>query len=199
VHATGQVASTLVPGKWSAATLLRSLNAILPPDIWIASAEEVPPDFHARYDAVSRSYFYRVGTVAESFSPFQRRWCWPQRDALDLPRLNDAAKRFLGTHSFMAFAKTGQPERGELCSVTVAAWKRWEYGVQFDVTANRFLHHMVRYMVGTMVDVALERRPAEDIDGLLRQAGELETSPPAPPEGLFLSHVEYPELENLKT
>jgi len=79
--------------------------------------------------------------------------------------------------------------------VTRADWSRWECGVQFDITANRFLHHMVRYMVGTMVDVALQRRPAGDIDTLLSAPGELETSAPAPPEGLFLSRVDYPETE----
>jgi len=192
VHATGQVASALVPEKWTAPALLRALNAVLPDDVWIASAVEVPPTFHARYDAVSRSYVYRVGTNAEAFSPFERRWCWPLRDPLPLAALQDAADRFVGTHSFIAFAKTGQPERGDMCTVTVANWSRWDCGMQFDVTANRFLHHMVRYMVGTMVDVALGRRPATDIDKLLTDRGDLETSPPAPPEGLFLSHVEYP-------
>src|SRR5688572_22678466 len=184
VHATGQVASALVPEKWTPAALLRSLNAILPPDIWIMSATEVQTSFHARYDAVSRSYTYRVGTSAEAASPFRRRWCWPLGYDLSRRALQDAAGRFKGTHSFAAFAKVGQPERGELCMVTVADWTEWECGLQFDVTANRFLHHMVRYMVGTMVDVALKRRPASDIDQLLSDRGELETSPPAPPEGL---------------
>jgi tRNA pseudouridine38-40 synthase len=193
VHATGQVASTLVPEKWTAAALSRALNAILPDDIWVAAAAEVPRTFHARYDAVARSYCYRVGTTAEAWSPFHRPWCWPLHDALELGALQDAARRFLGTHSFLAFAKTGQPERGELCTVTQAEWSRWECGVQFDVTANRFLHHMVRYMVGTMMEVALSRRPATDIDKLLRARGDLETSRPAPARGLFLSHVEYGE------
>lgn len=191
VHATGQVASALVPEKWTAAELQRALNAVLPPDLWVMTAVEVPSTFHARYDAVARSYFYRVGTASDAASPFHRRWCWPLLAELDLRRLNDAATRFKGTHSFVAFAKSGQPERGEMCTVTTAEWGRWSYGVQFDVTANRFLHHMVRYMVGTMVDVALQRRPASDIDRLLHDRGDLDTSPPAPPEGLFLSRVEY--------
>lgn len=191
VHATGQVAAALVPAKWTAAELLRALNAVLPPDVWIVSAVDVPAAFHARYDAAARSYFYRVGTASEANSPFQRRWCWPLREELDIGRLNAAARRFVGEHSFLAFAKAGQPERGEMCTVSKANWTPWDCGVQFDVTANRFLHHMVRYMVGTMVDVALERRPASDIDRLLDERGDLETSPPAPPEGLFLSHVEY--------
>jgi tRNA pseudouridine38-40 synthase len=196
VHATGQVASALVPEKWTAAALLRSLNAILPPDMWIMSATEVQPSFHARYDAVARSYTYRIGTMAEAASPFRRRWCWPLGHEPSRSALQDAARRFVGTHSFAAFAKVGQPERGELCTVTAADWSDWECGAQFDVTANRFLHHMVRYMVGTMIDVALKRRPATDIDQLLSGRGELETSPPAPPEGLFLAHVAYPMAED---
>lgn len=191
VHATGQVASLLVPEKWTAAALLRSLNAILPEDIWIVSAEDVPPTFHARYDAVSRSYVYRIGTVREARSPFHRRWCWPLLQPLELSMLQDAADRVIGTHSFAAFAKSGQPERGERCTVIRAEWGRWSCGVEFHVTANRFLHHMVRYMVGTMVDVAQKRRAATDIDRLLNTGADVDTSPPAPPAGLFLSHVEY--------
>jgi tRNA pseudouridine38-40 synthase len=196
VHATGQVASALVPDKWTAAMLQRSLNAILPEDIWVASAVEVPAAFHARYDATARSYFYRVGTVSEASSPFQRRWCWPVRDEPDLDLLCDAASRIVGERSFAAFAKTGQEERGDRCTVTRAEWSRWEYGVQLDITANRFLHHMVRYLVGTMMDVALRRRPVSDMDQLLNQPGDLETSPPAPPEGLFLAGVSYGSANN---
>lgn len=194
VHATGQVVSALMPNKWSAAELQRALNSILPNDIWIARVEDAPPTFHARYDATSRSYLYRVGTTPESASPFERRYCWPLGVALTLDALNDAARRFVGRHSFKAFAKAGQPERGEMCTVASAQWREWAHGVggvEFQVTADRFLHHMVRYMVGTMVDAARGFRPASDIDDLLAGAAALETSPPAPPEGLFLSHVSY--------
>jgi tRNA pseudouridine38-40 synthase len=191
VHATGQVASALMPAKWTADALQRALNAILPNDIWIAAAEDAPRDFHARYDAISRSYVYRVGTRADCHSPFVRPHCWPLSLDLPLIALNDAARRFVGNHSFIAFAKTGQPERGEMCTVSVSEWREWAVGVEFNVTADRFLHHMVRYMVGTMVDVARSRRPASDIDDMLRGGSALETSPPAPPEGLFLSHVSY--------
>lgn len=197
VHATGQVASALMPDKWAAAALLRALNAVLPHDIWIAEAVEVPSQFHARYDAVARSYYYRIGTAAEAWSPFQRRWCWPLRDDPDMDLLRSAAQYFCGTHSFVAFAKTGQPERGDLCTVLHTGWTVWECGLQFDVTANRFLHHMVRFMVGTMVDVALRRRPLAEIELLLGERGQLETSAPAPAEGLFLAHVEYPDLNTV--
>ena len=192
VHATGQVASALVPGKWTAAALRRALNAILPKDIWIAAAMEVPLAFHARYSATARSYVYRVGTSEQAFSPFHVRWCWPLRDPLDGKLLDAAAERLTGRHSFRAFAKVGQPERGEMCDVQASVWRSWEQGVAFEITANRFLHHMVRYLVGTMVDIARGRRELLDLQLLLDGAAELETSPPAPAEGLFLTAVEYP-------
>ena len=191
VHATGQVVSATMPAKWSAADLHRALNAILPEDIWISAVDDAATDFHARYDATSRSYTYRVGTAPASASPFARRHCWPLGVPLPLDKLNDAARRFLGRHSFRAFAKAGQPERGEVCTVTAAEWRETPGGVEFHVTADRFLHHMVRYMVGTMIDIARGRRPASDIDELLSGSTALDTSPPAPPEGLFLSHVSY--------
>lgn len=196
VHATGQVASAVVPLKWTPVDLRRALNAVLPSDIWVAAAADAPLEFHARYDALARGYVYRVGTDAAAQSPFVRRWCWPIRDALSLPTLRDAARRFVGTHSFRAFAKTGQPERGETCVVRSAEWRQWrQLGLEFRIIANRFLHHMVRYMVGTMVDVARARRPAADIDALLQGALDLETSPPAPPEGLYLARVFYHATE----
>ncbi|MCI0432802.1 MAG: tRNA pseudouridine(38-40) synthase TruA [Gemmatimonadetes bacterium] len=192
VHATGQVASALVPARWRADTLERALNAVLPPDIWVASVEEVALDFHARYDAIARGYTYRVGTQSTARSPFLQRWCWPLCESLDRDRLNSAAARFIGEHSFRAFAKSGQPERGEQCVVMRADWSAWgDVGVALAVSANRFLHHMVRYMVGTMVDVARGRRPLDDVAALLGGEASLETSPPAPAEGLCLTHVWY--------
>ena len=194
VHATGQVVSAQVPPKWTAAALRRALNAILPDDIWIASAAHVPAEFHARYSATARSYVYQVGTRPEAWSPFQRRWCWPLRDREVLHRalLDEAAAQLIGQRSFKAFAKAGQPERGELCEVTVSGWREWAYGVAYEVTANRFLHHMVRYLVGSMIEIALGRRPADDMQRLLSNESGFETSAPAPAEGLFLSRVHYP-------
>lgn len=196
VHATGQVASAVVPAKWTAAELRRALNAVLPIDIWVAAAADAPLDFHARYDALARGYVFRVGTAASARSPFLRRWCWPVRDELLPPLLRDAARRFIGTHSFRAFAKSGQPERGEICTVHIAEWRPWrQIGLEFRVIANRFLHHMVRYMVGTMVDVARGRRPIGDVDALLLNTGSYGVSPPAPPEGLYLARVFYHDVE----
>lgn len=198
VHATGQVVSVSMPEKWTAASLERSLNAILPSDILVAEARSAPGDFHARYSATARGYIYRVGTTPAARSPFRRGWCWPLMEPLDRSVLEAGAEAILGEHSFRGYAKSGQPERGYRCTVYVARWTEWSVGLELRVVANRFLHHMVRYLVGTMVDAARGRRPAADIAGLLDESrldptrpDALETSPPAPAEGLFLARVYY--------
>ena len=195
VHATGQVAAVTLPSRWDVPELHRALNALLPSDIWVRSVEIVPEHFHPRFHAVARSYRYQVGLVPESASPFQRPWCWPLVQDLDMDLLQKAAALLPGEHSFRAFAKAGQEHRGEVCKVTEAGWVRWgEVGVAFTITANRFLHHMVRYLVGTMVDVGLGRRPLDEMTELLSERGtDKVMSPPAPPEGLFLARVHYPD------
>ncbi len=194
VHATGQVAAVSLPETWGPPKLEKALNAVLPNDIWIQSVESATPDFSPRYDAVARTYVYRLGVSERSRSPFQRPWCWALAADIDSTLLRRAADLLPGEHSFKAFAKAGQPERGELCTVHEARWEPWEdLGFSFQVTANRYLHHMVRYLVGTMVDIARERRPVDDLGRLLADPDDdLKTSPPAPPEGLFLHHVAYP-------
>jgi tRNA pseudouridine38-40 synthase len=191
VHATGQVASVDMPTRWQPAELHRALNAVLPPDVWVQDVHPARPDFHPRYDASARTYVYRIGTRPEARSPFHRPWCWALGEPVDRASLSTCAAALPGTHSFRAFAKAGQPERGHRCTVARATWDRWALGDRFTITADRYLHHMVRYLVGTMVEIARGRRPARDLPALLAADTDLETSPPAPPEGLFLARVEY--------
>lgn len=192
VHALGQVAAVTMPAPWTAATLADSLNALLPDAVWVRDAEAVPPEFNPRTEATARHYEYRVGTAPASASPFHRRWCWPLGRALDADALGRAAARLAGTRSFRAFAKSGQPKRGHLCCVFDARWRRWEdLGFAFHVSANRFLHRMVRYLVGTMVEIGIGRRDEDEMARLLRGDPGIVTSPPAPPQGLFLTQVRY--------
>lgn len=195
VHATGQVASLLLPSRWSPREFRRAMNAVLPDDVWIEDASRVPEDFHPRYDATARTYEYRLGLSPGARSPFLRPWCWPLRDPVDRQALERCARAVPGERSFAAFGKAGQPHRGERCDVHRAGWSPWGGdGLRFRITADRYLHHMVRYLVGTMVDVARGRRPEEEmIDLLQSRRDDLTTSPPAPPEGLFLVDVEYPD------
>jgi tRNA pseudouridine38-40 synthase len=192
VHATGQIASVDMPSGWTAKKLRRSLNALLSNDVWIESAAESAPDFHPRFDALRRTYRYEVGLRAEASSPFHRRWCWSFGEEIDHDLLRQASEVVTGEHSFKSLCKAGQPERGERCTVFQAVWSETHLGVRLTITADRYLHHMVRYLVGTMVAIARGRRPLSEMARLLENDPELTTSPPAPSEGLFLHRVEYP-------
>lgn len=193
VHAAGQVVAVDAPIRWHPKELFRAMNALLPDDIRVAHASDVAADFHPRYDALARSYIYRVGTHPAGASPFHRSWCWPYGRSLDRARMDEVTGQIVGDHSFRAFAKAGQEERGDRCVVIGAEWVPWrDLGLEFRITANRFLHHMIRYLVGTLVDIGAGRRPASDLSRLLRGEAGVETSPPAPPQGLFLAAVRYP-------
>ena len=195
VHATGQVAAVTLPQPWDEESLHRALNALLPKDIWIEEVRKVPLSFHPRFDATTRTYRYRVGTDPACRSPFHHRWCWPLGEPLDEARLEACAEDLLPQRNFRPFAKSGQPERGYDCRIYGSGWTPWSLGWDFTITANRYLHHMVRYLVGTMVDLARGRRDPEDWKRLLAAESGVETSPPAPASGLFLEHVAYGALE----
>jgi tRNA pseudouridine38-40 synthase len=192
VHATGQVASVDMPERWTPEDLRGSLNAVLAHDVWIESVETVGDDFHPRYDAVARTYTYHIGTSPAAASPFRRRWCWPLGEEPDRRLLRAATAVIVGEHSFRAFCKAGQSERGDRCTVASAAWTASDDGVVLSITADRYLHHMVRYLVGTTVAIGRGRRPPEDMARLLGGDPDVVTSPPAPAQGLFLRRVEYP-------
>lgn len=194
VHARGQVASVVVPSRWTAESLREAMNAVLPDDVWVSGSEVVSADFHPRFHAVARTYRYRLGTAPEAWSPFHRPWCWPLDDEPDREVLDRMAADLPGEHSFRAFAKSGQPDRGDRCRVDGARWETQENGIGpvFRITADRYLHRMVRYLVGTMVEAGWGRRPPGDLGAMLEDPGcTLVTSAPAPPEGLFLERVEY--------
>lgn len=194
VHARGQAVGVRVPERWTSAELRRALNATLPPDVWVAASHEMHERFHARYDATARRYSYYVGTDEESRSPFRRRYEWALQHSLDEASLHSAASALVGDHAFWAFAVRGTapPSDRHRCSVTSAVWRQRRGGFAFEIEANRFLHHMVRFLVGTMVDVARGRRPLEDVQRLLASTDNSETSPPAPAHALFLDAVIYP-------
>lgn len=194
VHARGQAVGVRVPPRWTPAELQRALNAVLPHDIWVAAAHAMRDDFHARFSAVARSYSYYVGTDAGVQSPFRRRWEHAVRGSPDLSLLQAAAAFLPGEHTFRAFAVRGTaPETDDhKCAVAHAAWSLRPGGLVFEIRANRFLHHMVRFLIGTMLDVATGRRPLEDVSRLLAAADNREVSVPAPAHGLFLDRVDYP-------
>lgn len=195
VHALGQAAGVIVPQRWTTHELKRALNAILPRDVRITRVHEMKPEFHARYSASSRAYRYLVGTDEDAESPFRygRELAW--RRPVDIALLVEAAGAIHGDHCFRAFAVKGTaPESDDhRCIVRRAEWVERTGGLSFIIEANRFLHHMVRFLVGTMLDVASGRRDIAIIPKLLIAADNHEVSPPAPAYGLYLERVEYPD------
>lgn len=201
VHARGQAAGVRVPEKWRALALRRSMNAILPDDVWIAAAFEMRDEFHPRYSAVSRSYSYFVGTDDLASSPFRRRYELISRKPLDTAAMREAASSLNGDHCFRAFAVKGTaPETDDhRCTVAVSEWKDRDGGLVFNITANRFLHHMVRFLVGTMLEIGERRREPRVVGDLLSESDNTKVSQPAPAHALFLERVEYPQHLYLET
>ncbi|MDO8500336.1 MAG: tRNA pseudouridine(38-40) synthase TruA [Gemmatimonadaceae bacterium] len=195
VHALGQAAGVRVPAKWTPPELRRALNAVLPPDVRVARAMAMRDDFHARYSALSRSYRYLVGTDTDAESPFRSRRELVWRRPIDRAMLDAAAALVTGDHCFRGFAVKGTAPATDdhRCVVTEAMWVEREGGLTFVVRANRFLHHMVRFLVGTMLDIAAGRRELAVMSRLLAADDNREVSPPAPSHGLYLESVEYPQ------
>ena len=189
VHALRQVASTRVSFSLDAATLTRALNAQLPDDIRIVSVEEAAADFHARYSARSKTYRYQIRNTPTA-SPFERYWVWHVPERLDVPAMNVAAGALVGTHDFVAFRSSGTEVSSTVRTMFESVWRDSDGFLTYEVSGNGFLRHMVRAIVGTLVEVGRGWRAA-DMTPLLRGGTRAQAGATAPPHGLILAHVDY--------
>jgi tRNA pseudouridine38-40 synthase len=185
VHALGQVASMDVEGGPPIDRAPQALNTALPDDVSVIRAEEAAPDFHARHSAVARSYRYRIWRRLTP-SPFEqtRSYWFPHR--LDYQALGDCADLLIGEHDFRAFTPTETQHEVFKRDVRTAAWFERGDALELEITANSFLRHMVRTLVGTM----LEQSP-EQFARLLHGASRDQAGSTAPAHGLYLEGVEY--------
>ena len=202
VHAAGQVASVQLRHEITPDALLRAVNARLPSDIRVVKAEVGPEPFHTRFDATSKTYRYRLLHDAV-VSPFDRRFGWHVGGPLDHERMSDAGRVLVGEHDFAAFQATGSSTHSTvrtLFELTINRVPRDPWSVLggagaaltlIDARGSGFLRHMVRVIVGTLVEVGRGQRDRAAVEHALRSRDRGSAGQTAPPHGLFLMRVNY--------
>ena len=166
------------------------LNAILPSDIAIENIFSVRSESHARFDAVKRSYIYRI---SRHKNPFLSRLTYSFYASLDMGLMNNACEKLLGEKDFKCFSKVKTEVNNFICNVMEAKWVEEEGELKFHITANRFLRGMVRAIVGTLFLVGSEKITIEDFENIILSKDRKKAGRAVPPEGLYLSAVIYPD------
>jgi len=166
------------------------LNSYLPTDISIQSIQVIRDDAHARFDAEHRAYEYRI---VKTKSPFLHGYSYYFTKKLDVKTMNDASALLLGVHDFQAFSKVNTEVNNFICSITSAQWREEGDLLIFYIEANRFLRGMVRAIVGTLLQVGLGKLSLPEFRATIDSKDRKQAGAAAPPEGLFLIKVEYPQ------
>lgn len=170
--------------------LIYKLNAFLPNDIAVHDVFEVNPESHARFDAISRTYLYRVGITKNAFN---YDYAYIMKKPLQMQLMNEATKVLLGHQDFQCFSKTHTDVKTYFCDIMQAEWKQKDDELHFTIKADRFLRNMVRAIVGTLINVGLEKIRVEDLKAIIESKNRSEAGYSVPAHGLYLTNIDYPE------
>ena len=192
VHALGQVASFRIERPWTPREWIRGMNARLPEDIAVRSAEVLPDDFHARYAARGKLYEYRILNRGER-PAVDRAYVWHVHKTLDQQAMEQAATFLVGSHDFSSFEGSLTDNEDPVCDLRQLSVSRQGDLLTIHAYADRFLKHMVRSIVGTLVEVGHAKRKPEALKTILAAKDRTAAGRTAPPHGLFLIRVDYEE------
>lgn len=170
-------------------SLIQKLNSFLPRDIVVKNIRKVKPDANARFDAIERTYNYRI---TRKKNPFLEGLAWHFFKPIDAQTMNNAAALLLGEHDFECFSKVNTDVNHFLCNIKKAEWKLEGQKLEFTITANRFLRGMVRSIVGTLLDVGTGKTSIKEFQAILQSRDRKRAGANVPPQGLYLTKVKYP-------
>lgn len=190
VHAMGQTANFHADTTMSCQEICSYLRQYLPEDIGVLSVEEVDLRFHSRYNAVRKTYRYRIWN-SDNPCVFERKYVWPVTEQFDLRAMKEAAMYFLGSHDFLAFCSNKHFKKSSIRTIYALDIDRRGEELQFRITGDGFLYNMVRIIVGTLLDVGRGTLLPQDIPELFESKSRVEAGMTAPARGLCLMEVEY--------
>lgn len=190
VHALNQVINFHSNLTVPVDKLKLAFNSLLPKDIRVKQATQVDQQFHARFDAIEKSYFYRI-EQGDNASAFSRNYCWWIRNSLAWDKMIIASEKIIGKHDFAGFTASGSDVHCTIRTLKDVQIKRQENGVELRFTADGFLYHMVRNLVGTLVEVGLSKREPDSIVEILDSKDRGRAGVTAPAQGLFLESIRY--------
>ena len=189
VHALGQIANIKLDTDMENESLLNAVNGNLDNnDITITNVDKVTSDFHSRFSALKREYIYKIST---EYSPIERDYYWSIQEEIDIQKLHDCAKLIVGEHDFTQLSKKNDEIDNKICNIYLSEWDIFENKIHYKIIANRFLHHMVRYLVGTMIEVSKNRSFTTNDFDLMLQGKDREQIFRAPSKGLYLKKIYY--------
>ena len=188
VHANNQTANIILSTNMNCDQIRRAINTNIPNDIFISKCKEIDLSFNSRFDALKREYIYYI---TNDFSPMKRFYFWQNNRTLNKDKLVKCANLIIGENDFSLFSKSSSETKNKICIIYESNWTFNDGFLSYKIIGNRFLQHMVRLIVGTMLEVSLDRITFDDFSSMLKCKKVKATALRAPARGLFLNKIYY--------